>query len=510
MAILDEYIKELETTKSTVLSGENAFKLYDTYGFPVELTEEILAEKKYTIHMENFKINMQTQKETARAGRKASDEAGWASAQYDFSVFGNTEFLGYDTLNTTSRILGLFNQSDEVQSLQQGDKGTIVLDKTPFYPEMGGQVSDNGIMSTNTANLEVVDIEKLQGAYIHRVLVRSGEIKKGDTVDCAVTPSDRNNTCRNHTATHLLHQALKDVLGSHVHQAGSLVSEESLRFDFTHFEGISPEDLLKIETIVNNKINEFIPVVSEELSIDEAKKRGATALFGEKYGDTVRVVTVPNFSMELCGGTHVSNIGQIGAFKILSENGVAAGVRRIEAITGKAMYDHLNTANALLQDAADKLKTNRASLADKLHSILEDHKVTKKELEDFRKQAMGDMVGTLMDSAKEINGVKVLALKFEDFDINELRDMSDTLKSNNASLVMVFASVANEKVTFMVSVSDDLVGKGFHAGNMIKQIAATCGGGGGGKADMAQAGAKDATKVDEALALAEKLVAEVK
>ncbi|MBQ2867993.1 MAG: alanine--tRNA ligase, partial [Firmicutes bacterium] len=333
-----------------------------------------------------------------------------------------------------------------------------------------------------------------------------GTLKVGDVVKCDVCPIYHNSVARNHTATHILQKALKNVLGDHVKQAGSAVTEDVLRFDFNHFEAVSKEDLKKVEAEVNEKILEFLPVTSQEMTMEEAQKTGATALFGEKYGDLVRVVTVGDYSLEFCCGTNIANSGQIGAFKILSEIGVASGVRRIEAITGRAVLEHLNKAEATIAQACDTLKANNANFLQKVEAVSEEAKALKKEIEQMKKEAMGSGLDSMLASAKVINGVRLVTKQFDDVQINDLRALSDEIKAQEKNVIMVFAAVNGEKVTLMVSVTDDLLEKGYHAGNMIKKIAAAAGGGGGGKADMAQAGAKDKTKLPEAFAVAESLL----
>ncbi|MEL7654416.1 MAG: DHHA1 domain-containing protein, partial [Bacillota bacterium] len=354
--------------------------------------------------------------------------------------------------------------------------------------------------------VDVTSVSKAKGIFAHKVTVVHGNIQSGEQVTAQVDAASRNNTARNHTATHILHKALKEILGNHVEQAGSNVTADGLRFDFTHYEAISKDDLQKVETIVNDKINTFLPVKTEVMSINDAMNSGATALFGEKYGDSVRVVSVGDFSTELCGGTHISNSGQIGAFRIISENGVAAGVRRIEAITGMGLYKKLRTEEELIHSAADALRTNVSGLLNRITTLNEELKTSKKELEELKRQSMNSGLDEMISGAKEIKGIRLITNSFKDFDINDLRNLSDEIKAKNKSVIIVFATENNGKVTFMVSVSDDLLEKGYHAGNMIKQIAAAAGGGGGGKADMAQAGAKDPSKIQDALSLAATLI----
>lgn len=505
-AIIHDYVKELNEAGKTVLSGDKVFKLYDTYGFPLELTQEILEENNCTADVDGFNQHMLHQKEQARAARKSEEEEGWSDDAVLFADQEPTEFTGYETLISKVVVKGLFLDKQPVNQLAKGDSGILLLDKTPFYAESGGQASDIGTIHGEKGSLDVIFVSKVKGIYSHKVTVLNGNIQLGESVTAQVSASDRNNTARNHTSTHILHKALKDILGNHVEQAGSNVTSDGLRFDFTHFESISKEDLQKVEDIVNDKINFFLPVNTEIMSVQEAMNSGATALFGEKYGDTVRVVSVGDYSTELCGGTHITNSGQIGAFRILSENGVAAGVRRIEAITGAGLYKKLRAEEDLIHAAAETLKTNVSGLLNRITAISDELKTSKKELEELKKQSMNSGLDDMIANAKEIKGVKLITNSFTDFDINDLRNLSDGIKAVSKGVIIVFATENNGKVTFMVSVSDDLLEQGYHAGNLIKQIAAAAGGGGGGKADMAQAGAKDPSKIKEALDLAATLI----
>jgi len=505
-AIIHEYIDELKQAGKTVLSGDRVFRLYDTYGFPLELTQEILAENGCTADVDGFNEHMEHQKEQARAARKSEEDEGWADEAGLFADMPSTEFTGYDELATTAVVTGLFRDKQPVDVLKKGETGILVLDKTPFYAESGGQACDIGTITGKNGVLEVSSVTKAKDIFSHKVAVTEGEVRVGDEVLAQVSVSERNNTARNHTATHILHKALREVLGNHVEQAGSSVTSEGLRFDFTHFEPVSKSDLQKIETIVNEKINYFLPVKTEIMSVQDAVNSGAVALFGEKYGDKVRVVSVGNYSSELCGGTHVGNSGQIGAFRILSEGGVAAGVRRIEAVTGAGLYRKLKADEELLHEAAEMLKTNISGLVNRILAVSEELKASKKELEELKKKSITSNISEMVAGAKEINGVRLITKACKDLDINDLRMMSDAIKADNKGVIMVFATESGGKATFLVSVSDDLLDKGYHAGNMIKKIAAAAGGGGGGKADMAQAGAKDPSKIKDALELAATLI----
>ena len=502
-AILNEYLDALKAKGEKILPGDQLFKLYDTYGFPRELTEEIIAEEGFSADVEGFNACMQAQKEAARAGRKDTSDEAWKDAvAVDVP---ETVFVGYETLNADAKILAIYEGSP-AEKTEAGKEAIVYLDKTPFYAEGGGQASDNGIMTTENCRARVISVEKTKGIFAHRVFVEEGTLEVGNTVSCQVNAAKRNATARNHTATHLLQKALQTVVGSHVEQAGSSVNENALRFDFSHFEAVTKEQLAEVERIVNEKILEFLPVETCETSMKEAQEMGAMALFGEKYGDNVRVVNCGGWSIELCGGTHVANIGQIGAFKIVSESGVASGVRRIEAVTGIGVLQKAVEAEKTVVQVAEALKANTSAVVQKAVSVTEELKDVKKELEDFKKAAMGSEVGDMVKSAKEINGIKLVCKEFADYNINDLRGLSDDIKAEHKGIVMIFATVNGSKVTFLVSITDDLLEKGLHAGNMIKQIAAAAGGGGGGKADMAQAGAKDPSKINDAFAVAETLL----
>ena len=504
--IIAEYIDELKKSNKTVLDGEKVFKLYDTFGFPLELTQEILEEHGFTADEAGFNANMEHQRETARAARKSQADEGWADSSASYDIDGNTEFTGYDKAKDTAKVIALLLDGKSVSEINAGDTAIVALDKTPFYAEGGGQTADIGTISTGNFSAEVLGVSKLGDAIGHKVTVTEGILKTGMEVSCEVSPLHRNSVARNHTATHLLHKALHKILGDHVQQAGSSVTASGLRFDFNHFDALSRDELSKIEKFVNEKIDLFMPVVTKEMSLKEATECGAIGLFGEKYENDVRVVSIDDVSMELCGGTHVANTGQIGAFKITSEAGVAAGTRRIEAITGQEILIQLNEKEELIKAASEKIKTIPSLFLQKVSALYDEAKSHKKELEELKRQASGDIAGELVSDAKVIKDVKLITKAFSGYDIDQLRTLSDEIKANNKGIVMVFATENDEKVTFLVSVTDDLLDKGYHAGNMIKQIAAACGGGGGGKADMAQAGAKDPSKINDAFAVAESLI----
>ncbi len=500
--ILKDYIKQLKKDNSTLLDGKKAFKLYDTYGFPVELTAEILAEENCTVDMEGFEAHMEKQKEQARSGRKSDTEAGWAEEYVNFAISGSSEFTGYETLDGEGEVRAIFWNLKPLNSISEGDTARVILDKTPFYAESGGQACDIGVLYNDSCQLRVETVEKFQDVFAHKVKVASGTLHPGDKVTCLVDTVNRNSTARNHTATHLLHKALQEVLGNHVKQAGSAVTSDSLRFDFTHFEALSKKDILLIENIVNDKISEFLPVTVEEKKLVDVMADGVIGLFDEKYKEMVRVVTVQDFSRELCGGTHVSNSGQIGAFKIVSENGVAAGVRRIEALTGIGLFHRICQDEKLINEACEPLKVNKTALISKIYSMTEEIRSQRKEIEEFKKKNASSITDELIEKANIIGDIKLITHKFNDYQMNDLREMSDSLRAKNKSIIIVFATVSDDKVTFLVAISDDLLDRGYHAGNLVKKIAAAAGGSGGGKADMAQAGAKDISKVEEAFKVA--------
>jgi len=507
MGIIDEYIADMVIAGSKTLDGAKAFKLHDTYGFPIDLTKEIMEEKGYQVDEEGFAAEMQRQKELSRTETEM-EGAGWKNDTRELNVSGETEFTGYDTLSQNAVLEFISDDTfTELAKATEGDQCTFILDKTPFYAESGGQVSDAGFIYNEKSGIARVDgVKKQNGIYIHSVTIVQGEFNSGDSVDAMVVAPVRNMTAANHSATHLLHRALREVLGDHVKQSGSHVDQNSLRFDFSHYQAMTDEEIKQVEAIVNDKISHFLPVTTKVMDIEEARKEGATALFDEKYGDKVRVVSIGDYSREFCGGTHVANSGQIGALKILSESGVASGVRRIEAITGQSILEDYNREQKVINDTAAALKANKDVLVEKASALTEEIKELKKEIAELKAAEMSKDADAFLDNAKEINGVRLITKKFDDYDIGDLRNLSDNVKASNKNVAMVFASVSGGKVTFLVSLTDDLVEKGMHAGKMIKEIAKAAGGGGGGKADMAQAGAKDPSKVDDAFAKAEELI----
>ena len=504
LSILEGIEAEMEKRKETVLSGEEAFRLYDTYGFPVDLTREILEEKGLKIDEEGFEKAMKAQRETAKGTFGEHNYMGADVTVYesiDPSV--TTEFIGYDTLTAESEVTVLAAEDELVDALSDGEKGTIFVNVSPFYAESGGQEAYTGVIRTEYFEFQVEDVKKLLGGkYAHIGQVTRGMVKIGDRVILEVNAGKRALSARNHSATHLLQKALKQVLGNHVEQAGSSVNENRLRFDFTHFSALTEEEIQKVEGIVNKRIQEHLPVKAENMPIEEARKTGAAALFGEKYGDIVRVVSMGDFSKEFCGGTHVDNTGVISAFKIISETGVAAGVRRIEALTSQGLLDYYEETENKLIGAAKLLKTTPDKLADKLNRLLADHKALKSELESTKSKMAQNAAGDLMNQVTEVKGVKLLAAKVEGVDMNKLRELGDSLKEKLGEGVLVLASAVNGKVNLVAMASDGAMAEGAHAGNLIKGIAALVGGGGGGRPNMAQAGGKNPAGIEDALAKA--------
>lgn len=505
MKIISGYMDELKTAGEKILPGDKAFKLHDTYGFPIDLTREIMEESGFMVDLDGFVSAMEEQKKRSQVEQEM-EGAGWKEASASFAFGGETEFTGYDKMVDHGIVKSIFRDQKPLDYVSEGDICRIALDKTPFYAESGGQSYDTGVIYNDDFTAEVMEVVKFQDVFAHKIIVREGTLKVGAEVTAMIHAPTRNRTAANHTATHLLHKALREILGDHVKQAGSSVTKDSLRFDFNHFQAMTAEEIQSVENIVNDKISHFIDVETREMPVKEAFKEGVTALFGEKYGDTVRVVSVGNYSRELCGGTHVKNSGQIGAFKILSESGVASGVRRIEAITGLGVIQKLNEDEAAISSTADALKSTRDNMTGKAAALIEEVKALKKEIDELKKAEMSKGMDSLVDSAAEINGIKLITRQFDDYNINDLRELSDKIKAENKGVAMVFATVSGGKVTFMVSLTDDLVENGLHAGKMIKEIAAAAGGGGGGKADMAQAGAKDPGKIGDAFAKAEEII----
>ena len=509
LKILSDMEDKLTASAGTTLSGSDAFKLYDTYGFPIDLTVEILEEKGFSVDMDGFKSEMEEQKRKAREARKETNYMGADATVYDkIDTSITSEFVGYDTLAADSDISVLTTETDLVTELAEGQKGTIIVDKTPFYATMGGQQGDTGIIIAGESEFEVEDTIKLKGGRIGHVgTVVTGSFNVGDNVTLKVNEEDRADTAKNHSATHILQEALRIVLGSHVEQAGSLVTPDRLRFDFTHFSAMTADELARVEKIVNDKIAEAITVETKILPIEEARKTGAKALFGEKYGDTVRVVCMGDFSKEFCGGTHVSNTSAIGAFKIVSESGIAAGVRRIEALTGNAVFAYYKNIENSYNEICKALKATPANVTEKIAHLQAELKALAAENESLKSKAAGAAMGNVLDKVEDVNGVKFLGVSLEGVDMNELRNLGDDLKSKLGSGVIVLASVNEGKVNLMAAATDDVVAKGAHAGNIIKAAAPKVGGGRGGRPNMAQAGGKNPSGINEALEAAKEALA---
>ena len=501
LAILGEMEAEMEKKGETVFSGDNAFKLYDTYGFPLDLTIEILEEKNMTVDEDGFQAAMKEQREKARAARKTTNYMGADVTVYQsIPAEITTAFVGYDRLVHDSEITVLTTESEIVEALTDGQHGTILVKETPFYGTMGGQTGDTGVITGAGGSFVVEDTIHLQGGKVGHVgYMASGMLTAGETVTLKVSESARRSTEKNHSATHLLQKALRMVLGEHVEQAGSLVTPDRLRFDFTHFSAMTAEELKKVEELVNQEIQAGLDVVTQEMSLDEAKKTGAMALFGEKYGEKVRVVKMGDFSTELCGGTHVGNTGTIHAFKIVSEAGIAAGVRRIEALTGEGLMAYYHKTEEELHEAAHAAKTTPADLKSKIEAMMAEIKALQAENDKLKSKLAKESLGDVMNQVKEIHGVKVLAAKVSDADMNGLRSLGDQLKEKLGEGVIVLASVQGDKVNLMATATDAAQNQGAHAGNLIKAIAACVGGGGGGRPGMAQAGGKNPAGVDSAL-----------
>ena len=510
LKILSEMEEKLQAEEKKVLDGADAFKLYDTYGFPVDLTKEILEEKGYTIDEEGFKKEMEAQRIRAREARETTNYMGADATVYDeIDPSVTSVFDGYDKLELESRVTVLTTEKELTDSLMEGQRGTVFVEKTPFYATMGGQQGDTGVIATADGVFRVEEAIHLRGGKIGHVGVMvSGVIGKGDAVSLQVDETGRASCCKNHSATHLLQKALKTVLGSHVEQKGSLVTPDRLRFDFAHFQAMTREELDQVEALVNQEIQADLPVVTEVMNIEDAKKSGAMALFGEKYGDEVRVVSMGDFSRELCGGTHVRKTGTIMLFKILSESGVAAGVRRIEALTGEGVMEYYRDLEQKLFQAAALLKTAPAELSDKITHLQAELKVAHSENESLKSKLAQNSLGDVMDQVVEVKGVKVLAAALEGVDMNGLRDLGDQLKTKLGEGVVVLASVKDGKVSLLAMVTDGAQKRGAHAGNLIKAAAAIVGGGGGGRPNMAQAGGKNPDKVPEAVAKIPQLVEE--
>ena len=510
LAILAEIVEKERIKGNSIISGPDVFRLYDTYGFPVELTQEYAEEEGMNIDLEGFEKEMERQRERARKARQETD-----SMQVQGGDLGDftepSEFVGYEKNETEAKIIGLFKNGQHIHEASEGEEVHIILDRTPFYAESGGQIADKGTITGigTSVTLRVEDVQKAPNKQnLHRVIVEKGTVTVGQTVHAKIDMASRNKITKNHTATHLLHQALKDVLGNHVNQAGSLVEPDRLRFDFSHFGQVTEEELERIERIVNEKIWESLPVDINYMSLDEAKAMGAMALFGEKYGDIVRVVNIGGYSLELCGGCHVENTSSIGLFKLVSETGIGAGTRRIEAVTAERAYHYLNDQLHILQETAALLKTKTADVSHRVQGLLDEMKELQKENESLVAKLSANEAKSLKNNVKEIDGVKVLAAKVQVKDPSQLRTMLDELKQDIQSGVIVLGTAHDGKVQLIAGVTKDLTDR-YHAGKLIKEVASICGGGGGGRPDMAQAGGKDPGKLNEALAFVEEWIKKI-
>jgi alanyl-tRNA synthetase len=513
IAILNEYIEEMNKTNSKTLTGEKAFRLYDTYGFPLELTQEILEDKGINVDLDGFNSEMKLQRERARAARTEYTYMGT-----DISILDkipadlNTEFVGYDTLNVETEVSLIAADENFVEALNEGKSGILITEKTPFYSEMGGQIGDIGTFVGETCEGIVTNCKKnISGKIMHFAQVTSGVLKSHDKIKLIVNTERRQSTSKNHTATHMLHEALREVLGEHVHQSGSFVDDGKLRFDFTHFTAISEEELKKVEGIVNKKVMDTISVETQVMTIDEAKNSGAMALFDDKYGDAVRVVSVGDFSKELCGGTHIKNTGEIGVFKIVSETGVAAGIRRIEAITGTRALEAIDEKDELIKRIQRDLKCSEKDVLSKIDLVLAELKEKEKEISELKSKLASNFEDDIIKSIYEVKGIKVAAAALKDLDGNSLRDLADKIKSKiGENVVVVLGTITNGKVQIISMATKDAVKIGAHCGTIVREVAKICGGGGGGRPDMAEAGGKNPEKLAEAIAdlqnIMEKLV----
>ncbi|MBR5535114.1 MAG: alanine--tRNA ligase [Clostridia bacterium] len=508
LSILEEYIAALEEKGEKLLAGSDAFRLYDTYGFPIDLTAEILTEKGLDVDMDAFAACMNEQKNRSRENRNVGEEAAWSEDVYmQIGKEVSSEFVGYENESAEGKVIAIVKDNAIAQSLADGENGVVILDKTAIYGESGGQKGDTGFITADGVKLVVNDAKKLgDGKILHFVYVEEGSINVGDTVTSTYDKERRMNTARNHSATHLLQKALQEVVGSHIEQAGSFVDDKRLRFDFTHFEAISSEDLKKVEAKVNEAIMASYDIDVKVMPIDEAKKMGAMALFGEKYGETVRVVNMGGYSIEFCGGTHLKNTAQAGLFKLLSEGGVAAGVRRIEATTGRGVLEYIAEKDAIIAETAEVLKTNPAEIVNKAESITGELKAIQKSLEEVKAKMASAAANDLLTSIKHVGEVDVLTAQLSGVSADELKMLTDKMKEKCECGVAVLASVDADKITFVAAATKKAVSMGVHAGNIIKEITKVTDGRGGGKPDMAQGGGKLVNKVDDALAMVDDLV----
>jgi alanyl-tRNA synthetase len=508
MKIYNDLLAAHKEKGETVFSGADAFKLYDTYGFPIDLTVEMVEEEGMTVDRDGFDQLMEEQRVRARKAREALGDLGWAGIEFG-SDMPATEFVGYENDVTDGKVLAIVVEGELRDEIVAGAEATVVLDQTTLYAEMGGQVADHGTITCGSSVFRVKDVQKNKGGkFLHTGVLESGELKVGDSAEVSIDVDRRKAIRRAHSTTHLLDAALKKVLGDHVHQAGSLVEPDRLRFDFTHFEAITPEQLAQIDKLVNDAILEGYPVVTEILPIEEAKKKGAVAMFGEKYGDTVRVVEMGDFSMEFCGGTHLDNTAKAGPFRIKSESSIASGVRRIEATVGKLTLETVNRNQQMLFHAAQMLKTNPGELEAKIDQQLTEMKEMRHELEKFQAEASLGEARQFLMSAKDVKGLKVLTAIRNGMDAAALRQMGDFLRDKESGVVAVLASVNGEKITFLAICGPEAVKKGVKAGDLVKNVCAICGGKGGGKPDSAMGGGTELLKLDDALASVDDFVSE--
>ena len=506
MRIFSEMLAEHKAKGETEFSGADAFKLYDTYGFPIDLTLEMVADEDMTLNQQEFAKLMQEQKDRAREARKALGDLAWAGIDLGLDNTPTT-FVGYDRFNCDARVLAVCVGDEVSGTIAGGESGIIVLDRTPFYAEMGGQVADHGVLMLDSSRFEVTNVQKDKGGkYLHYGKLNSGVIKVDDVVCASVDVDRRKAIMRAHSATHLLQKALRSVLGDHVHQAGSLVEPDRLRFDFTHYSALTPEEMTRVNSIVQNAVLEGYPIVTREMPIEQAKKMGATALFSEKYGDSVRVVNMGDYSIELCGGTHLDNTAKVGPFELESEGSVASGVRRIEAITGKECMKKMERNQAVLFEAAAKLKTKPADVTARIQAQLEEMKELRRSIETFKARETSGEIDRILFGSHNIEGLRVITASVPNADAAKLRQMGDLLRDKDSSVVAVLASVNEGKITFLAVCGKEANAKGIKAGDLVKQVCTCCGGSGGGKPDCAMGGGKDPTKVDNALALVDDYV----
>ena len=507
MRIFGEKLAAHKAKNETVFSGEDAFLLADTYGFPVDLTAEMLEDEGMTLDMERFTQCREEQRVRAREARKALGDLGWAGIDLGLDTTP-TEFVGYEVNNCEAKILAICVGEEVAGAITAGEKGIIVLDKTPFYAEMGGQSADFGAILMGDSRFKVTGVQKDKGGkYLHSGVMRSGTLKTDDVVLASIDVERRKAIMRAHSATHLLQKALKSVLGDHVHQAGSLVEPDRLRFDFTHYSAVTPEELAKVDALVQSAVLEGYGVDVREMPIEEAKKMGAMALFSEKYGDTVRVVNMGGYSIELCGGTHLDNTAKVGPFRIESEGSVASGVRRIEAITGRECLADMTKTHEILYAAAAEFKAKPSDLVDKIHAQMDEVKALKKTIESFKAKETAGETDRFLMGAHEVGGLKILTVNVPGADAGKLRQIGDTLRDKASNVVAVLSTAAEDKITFLAVCGKDAVAKGVKAGDLVKQVCSICGGSGGGKPDSAMGGGKDVMKLDDALASVDDFVA---